>query len=128
GLTDIASQLYVDPDRRSAFMAEIEAHDIVRGFEAEIRRKDGSTRWISENARAVRDLSGHLLHYEGFVVDITERKESEAREAAREEELHEAHERMALAELAQGIAHDSRTLIHVIDGHADMAREKWDAG
>jgi PAS domain S-box-containing protein len=128
GLTDIASQLYIDPDRRAEFMAEIEAHDVVRGFEAEIRRKDATTRWISENARAVRDLSGHLLHYEGFVVDITERKESEAREAALEEELHEAHERMALAELAQGIAHDFRTLIHVIDGHADMAREKWDAG
>lgn len=128
GLTDIASQLYVDPKRRTAFMAAMEADDIVRDFEAEIRRKDGTTRWISENARAVRDLSGHLLHYEGFVVDITERVEAEAREEALERELHAAHERTALAELAQGIAHDFRTLIHVIDGHADMAREKWDAG
>ena len=57
-LIDIAGQLYVDPRSRPRFMALMEQHDVVHGFESEIRCKDGKTRWISENARAVRDACG----------------------------------------------------------------------
>jgi PAS domain S-box-containing protein len=128
GLTDIAAQLYVDPKRRSAFMDQMEAADVVRDFESQIRCKDGSTRWISENARAVRDLSGNLLYYEGFVVDITERKQAEARHARLEMELMHAHEQSALAAVADGIAHDFQTLIQIVSGHLEMAREKLEAG
>ncbi len=60
-LTDIEGQLYVDPRRRAAFAAEMQAHDRVTAFESEIRRRDGTTIWISENARAVRDWSGRLV-------------------------------------------------------------------
>ncbi|HAJ63349.1 MAG TPA: diguanylate cyclase, partial [Cyanobacteria bacterium UBA8543] len=34
--------------------------------------------WISENARAVYDDNGVLLYYQGFIEDITERKQAEA--------------------------------------------------
>src|SRR5260221_2664786 len=59
----------------------MQEHGVVRGFESEIHRKDKSTIWISENARAVRDENGKLIYYEGMVEDITERKwlESELR-------------------------------------------------
>jgi len=121
-LTDIATQLYVHPESRAQFMALIEERGVVNDFESEIRRRDGSTRWISENARAVRDASGHLLYYEGFVVDITERKQARAREARLEGELRQAQKMTALGSLAGGIAHDIKTLLHIIDGHASMAR------
>ncbi|HEY4611907.1 MAG TPA: PAS domain S-box protein [Bacteroidota bacterium] len=84
--TDITHQGYVDPKRREAFKQLIERQGYVVGFEYEVYRKDGSTMWISENARPVRDALGALLYYEGFFEDITERKraaqarlESEAR-------------------------------------------------
>ena len=76
-LTDIAAQLYVDSDRRKQFSEIMAREDKVMNFESEIRRKDGSVIWISENARAVRSEDGDILYYEGFVRNITSRKNTE---------------------------------------------------
>jgi PAS domain S-box-containing protein len=77
-LTDIAGQLYVDPQRRAEFRRLLERTGVVQGFESQIHRKDASITWISENARAVRDAQGALLYYEGTVIDIATRKAAEA--------------------------------------------------
>jgi len=74
-LTDISRQLYVQPGRRAEFAEVMRQNGRVLEFESQIYRRDGSTIWISENARAVHDeLSGELLYYEGMVQDITRRK------------------------------------------------------
>ncbi len=79
GLTNIASQLYVDPSRRDEFRRALSAHDQVVDFASQVYRKDGSKIWISENCRAVRDRRGQLMYYEGMVEDITDRKRIEDR-------------------------------------------------
>ncbi|WP_029457287.1 sensor domain-containing protein [Solidesulfovibrio alcoholivorans] len=79
---DIKNQLYVVPSRRDDFVRELAAHDQVRNFESEIRKKDGTVIWISENARVVRDTAGRPLYYEGTVVDITDRRRAEEALAA----------------------------------------------
>ncbi|MBK4732139.1 EAL domain-containing protein [Oxynema sp. CENA135] len=76
-LTDIEHQLYVDPDRRAYFQLLMQERDAVWNFESQIYRKDGSTIWIAESARPIRDEAGNLLGYEGTVVDITQRKQAE---------------------------------------------------
>ena len=76
-LTKIDHQLYVDPSRRDHFIREMKEKGFVLGFESEIYRKDGSTIWISENARAVLDETGQISYYEGMVEDITDRKRLE---------------------------------------------------
>lgn len=76
-VNDIARKLYVDPHRRDEFIRLMEENDVVTGFESQIRRKDGSVIWISENVRAVRDEAGRLLYYEGTVEDITQRRLAE---------------------------------------------------
>jgi PAS domain S-box-containing protein len=73
-IVDIAKQHYVDPEGRQRFMAMIEEEGNVEGYRMEIHRKDGSRIWISVNARAVRDVSGKILYYEGTNEDITEQK------------------------------------------------------
>ena len=78
-ITDIASQLYVDPGRRDEFIHLMQAQEEVLGFEALAYRKDGSFIWISENVRALRDPTGVLVGYEGTVEHITERKRAEER-------------------------------------------------
>ena len=78
GLTDIGNQLYVDSKRRAEFRTLLQEDDAVWGFESQVRRKDGSVIWISENARAVRSVDGRLVGYEGTVLDITERRNVEA--------------------------------------------------
>ncbi len=90
GVSDIKRQLYVEDETRPRFIRLMQQHDCVRGFEARIFRKDGSIIWISETARAVRDLQGNFLYYEGFVSDITARKTAE-------EALRESEERYSLA-------------------------------
>ena len=78
-ITNIASQLYVDPGRRDEFIRLMQEQEEVTGFEALVYRKDGSFIWISENVRARRDPAGVLVGYEGTVEHITERKLAEAR-------------------------------------------------
>lgn len=77
-VTDIGSQLYVNPEDRLRYMKLLEKSDVIRGFEAILYRKDRSKVWISMNVRVVRDeQSGKPLYFEGIVEDVTEKKTSE---------------------------------------------------
>ncbi|HEY9655539.1 MAG TPA: PAS domain S-box protein, partial [Crinalium sp.] len=76
-LSDIRQQLYVEGDRRNEFIRLMQTNGTVEEFESQVYRKDGSTIWISENARAVFNAEGELLYYEGTSEDITERKQAE---------------------------------------------------
>ena len=86
-VTNIQQQLYLNPSRRALFTLLLQENDTVVDFESQIRRKDGSITWISENARAVRDEKGNLLYYEGTVEDITKRKQAEEALQRANEEL-----------------------------------------
>jgi PAS domain S-box-containing protein len=77
GITDIARQVFVRPERREEFKRAVESQGAVEGFESEHRRKDGSRFWMSVNARVVRDSAGQVLYYEGMALDTTERKWAE---------------------------------------------------
>jgi sigma-B regulation protein RsbU (phosphoserine phosphatase) len=77
GLTDISRTLYVQQDRRDAFVQSMQERDTITGFESQVYRKDGTIIWISENCRAIRDPQGRLLYYEGTVEDITQRRQAE---------------------------------------------------
>src|SRR4029078_11313149 len=81
---DISREIYVDPARREEFKRLIEKHGVVRDFEHETFRKDGSRIWLCVNARVVRDDTGKILYYEGTARDITQRKQAE--QALRESE------------------------------------------
>jgi len=99
-ITDIGSQLYVQPRRREELLAFVRQLESVTVFESEVSRKDGSVIWISENMHSVRDNDGTLLHYEGSVRDITDRKSTE--EELRRQRL--KSERLLLNVLPQAIA------------------------
>lgn len=75
--TDIATQIYVNPEERDAFKGIVEEQGLVEGFESEQYHRDGSTFWVSTNAREVRAPDGAILCYEGTVIDITLRKKTE---------------------------------------------------
>jgi diguanylate cyclase (GGDEF)-like protein/PAS domain S-box-containing protein len=68
---------YVNPGDREKFKKIIESEDVVRDFETRLLKKDGTPVWVCLNARAVRDDRGVPLYYEGFMQDITERKQSQ---------------------------------------------------
>ncbi|HYN37681.1 MAG TPA: PAS domain S-box protein, partial [Rhodospirillales bacterium] len=67
------------PQDRAEFHRRMAEDGEVRDFITAARRTDGTRIWLSQTARAIRDADGHVLHYEGLVVDITERRDAEAR-------------------------------------------------
>ncbi|WP_197984991.1 adenylate/guanylate cyclase domain-containing protein [Leptolyngbya sp. Cla-17] len=99
-IIDIGAQVYVQPRRREEIIAFVRQLESVTVFESEVYRKDGSIIWISENMHTVRDDAGTLLHYEGSVRDITDRKSTE--EELRRQRL--KSERLLLNVLPQAIA------------------------
>ena len=76
-VTSIAEQLYVDPGQRRDIQRLLAEQNEVRNYEARRRTKDGKVIWVSTNMRSVRDETGRITHYDGFTIDITERKKYE---------------------------------------------------
>lgn len=75
---------FVDPERYKELQRLLQEKGLVKGYEAEVYRKDGSKIWISANTWAMRDASGAAVFYEGTMEDITEEKF--AKEKLRESE------------------------------------------
>lgn len=75
GLNAVA--FYVEPERRAAFVRLISEQGEALGFEARVRRKDGSIGWMSIYAHVVKDDNGRIVAIDGAVQDVTERKEAE---------------------------------------------------
>ncbi|HEX7114501.1 MAG TPA: PAS domain S-box protein [Steroidobacter sp.] len=69
--------IYDNPLERLAIIEAIERDGEVRNAEFQLRRIDGTTLTVIENARAVRDQHGNIIGYEGTISDITERKRAE---------------------------------------------------
>jgi PAS domain S-box-containing protein len=109
-------QLYVNPGRRREFFAALASRDTLQDFESEIMRADGSTVWISESVRVVRTADGAPLHYQGFVTDVTARKQAEL--ALRESE---ARWRLALQGSAAGIWENN--MVTGVNFYSDRSKE-----
>ncbi len=69
-------ELYLNPDDRDRWLQSIEKNNVVYS-EMQMMTPSGKVIWVLDSARAVRDLSGKVLFYEGVLKDITEKKEYE---------------------------------------------------
>jgi len=81
--------------------------------EYRITRPDGSVRWISDRASAIRDSEGHVCRIAGIAEDVTEKKRLEA-------QLRQAERMESIGTLAGGIAHDFNNLLMGIQGRASL--------
>ena len=84
---DIGGVIYPVAEEQEGFRKEIEAHNYVRNFEITVRRKDGTLLTVAESCFASRDSNGRIERYQGFVLDITEKKRSEDEMRRRNREL-----------------------------------------
>jgi PAS domain S-box-containing protein len=84
---DIQKTLFVNEADRERLKKLLQEHGNVADFEFELRRKDGEIRNMLESSIAVRDASGNVSAYQGFMLDITERKRAEQEIRRRNREL-----------------------------------------
>ena len=80
-------QLWVDNAEKTRYVNLFNEQDVILGFESQFRRVNGEIIWVSLNTKLLRDENGNKLHYEGFILDITERKENELTIKKKMEEL-----------------------------------------
>ena len=87
-----AVSLYRSPEDRDEMLRQLDAAGRITDYYGQGRRKDGSLFWVSLNIQLTFDAAGKVVASEGFVRDITERRQ--AGEALRENEkrLREAQE------------------------------------
>jgi len=121
-LTDINRQLYVNPKQRAEFVAQLGRSRQVSKFESQIYRRDGSTIWISENARSICDENGSVLYYEGTVQDITDRKQTESAMQLALEAAESANR--AKSTFLANMSHELRTPLNAIIGYSEMLQEE----
>jgi two-component system NtrC family sensor kinase len=84
---DIPSTLYVNPADRERLKRILQEHGSVSDFEFQMRRKDGEIRTVQESSVAARDAAGNVTAFQGFLLDITERKRAEQEIQRRNREL-----------------------------------------
>jgi len=131
---DAAVQEALDPDGSGDYAIEYRTIGIA----------DGVERWLSASGRAMFD-DGKAVRFIGTVLDITARRQNEARlrelndgleeqvaaEVARrsevEEALRQAQKMEAVGQLTGGIAHDFNNLLTVVTGNIGIAQRALDA-
>jgi PAS domain S-box-containing protein len=84
---NLNTEICVDPKQREAFRREIEDHNYVRNFDVTLRRKDGTLLLAVESSFATRNSTGDIERYQGFVLDMTEKRRAEDEMRRRNREL-----------------------------------------
>ena len=84
---NLDKEICVDARQRDAFRQEIETHNYVRNFEVTLRRRDGTLLLAIESSFATRDATGAVERYQGFVLDMTEKRRAEDEMQRRNREL-----------------------------------------
>ena len=84
---DIAPNIYVNPGDRDRLKKLLREHGSVADFEFPMQRRDGEVLTVLESSFATYDASGAVAAYQGFVLDITERKRAEQEIRRRNREL-----------------------------------------
>lgn len=74
---NLENDIYFNKGEREALIAKYEPGGSIANLEVLWRKKGGAPVWISLNAHTVKDSMNRTQYFEGFVHDITERKEAE---------------------------------------------------
>lgn len=78
-INDFGRSLWDDANLFESWLNCLRSGESVSEFEAQLRRRDGSTIWVISTARAERDAAGNISGYVGSFDDISRQKVAEER-------------------------------------------------
>jgi PAS domain S-box-containing protein len=84
---NLDEDIRVDASQRDAFHKAIGQQSYVRNFDVTMRRQNGTLLLAAESSFATRDATGNIERYQGFVLDVTEKRRSEDEMRRRNREL-----------------------------------------
>jgi light-regulated signal transduction histidine kinase (bacteriophytochrome) len=106
------------------------------GFETQFKKKNGEVIWVLISTKAIRDKNDALNYFQGFAIDITERKrgEEEIRKLNQdlEQRVHDRTTRLEAANkeleaFAYSVSHDLRAPLRHINGFMELLQLKMGA-
>ncbi len=107
---------WIHADDRGRFASEIaRARSSQRRLSTEYRivRPDGRVVWVQHEEVPPRETGG-TAYFQGFILDITPRREAEEQRQRMESELRTAQKLESVGQLAAGIAHEINTPIQYV--------------
>jgi PAS domain S-box-containing protein len=93
--------------------------------EYRFRAKDGSYRWLHDEARLLRDEQEQPMEIVGYCIDVTSLKEMEQARQRMEVQLRQAQKLEAVGQLAAGIAHEINTPMQYIGDNIRFLEESF---
>jgi PAS domain S-box-containing protein len=110
--------LYEDTAGRNTVLETIRQHGAVRGLEAKLLRRDGTSVWVAADVRVVTNDSGEVVGWQGAMIDITLRKEAE--DAVRQAKQAAEEANSAKSAFLSRMSHELRTPLHAILGFGEL--------
>lgn len=74
---DHVADIYLEASLRDELLDQLSNQPHGATLEFALRRTDGSVIWVLERGRAVRGPDGQVLYFEGTILDVTERRDTE---------------------------------------------------
>ncbi|MCP4159675.1 MAG: response regulator [Deltaproteobacteria bacterium] len=108
---------YLNKKAWDMIAVELFGNGFITGFETEYYHLNGNKFWASISARIVYDSEGELLYCEGSMIDITEKKEKQEADRAREAAEIASHTKSVFL---ANMSHEIRTPMNAIIGLTEL--------
>lgn len=116
---------YVQQRTREIFKELVDKYGEAKGFEFEIKKKDGEILFVRDTARAIYDENGKVIYYEGVLEDISDKKRYENEIICAKENLEKA-DKLKTCFMAH-LSHEIRTPVNSILTFVSLLKEEFEA-
>ena len=121
----------VHPDDLIQVMKEMEKHSQSADISDFIHKpyriisQDGKTKWVDDRTKIRRDHEGNITHFEGIVVDITEKINADENRQRLENNLYQMDKMASIGQLAAGVAHEVNNPIGYISANLRTMKQYY---